>query len=74
MLSKGSKTLDVTSEGLGDMFEGSFAGMSGEKIPLVSMGGLRNVVIIFYNFFLYLIGFVPLYILYFTVYIQLYLF
>ena len=29
----------MTSEGLGEMFEGDSADMCGKKIPLVSMGG-----------------------------------
>ena len=38
-LSQGSETLDMTSEGSGEMVEGSFADMCAEKFPLVSMGG-----------------------------------
>ena len=29
----------MTSEGLGEMFEGDFADTCGEKFPLMSMGG-----------------------------------
>ena len=38
-LSWGTPTLDMTSEGLGQMFEGDSADMFGEKFLLVSMGG-----------------------------------
>jgi hypothetical protein len=38
-LSKGSKTSDMTSEGLGKMFEGDSADMRAGKFPLVLMGG-----------------------------------
>ena len=37
-LSKGSETSDMTSKGLGEMFEGDCADMCAEKFPLVSMG------------------------------------
>ena len=37
-LSWGSETLDMTSEGLGEMFEGDFADKRTEKCPLISMG------------------------------------
>ena len=37
-------SLHMTSEGLGEMFEGDFADMCGRKIPLVSMGAERSVV------------------------------
>ena len=37
-LSYGSETLCMTSEGLGELFEGDFADTCAEKIPLVSMG------------------------------------
>jgi hypothetical protein len=30
---------DMTSEGLGEMFEGDFANTFADKFPLVSMGG-----------------------------------
>ena len=33
------KTLDMISEGLGEMIEGDFADTCGEKIPLLSMWG-----------------------------------
>jgi hypothetical protein len=33
------QTLDLTSEGLGEMFEGDSADMCGGKFPLTSMGG-----------------------------------
>ena len=38
-LSLGSETSDMTSEGLGEMFEGDSADMCGGKFPLVLMGG-----------------------------------
>ena len=38
-LSNSSKTSDMTSEGLGEVFEGDSADMCAEKFPLVSMGG-----------------------------------
>jgi hypothetical protein len=38
-LSYGSKTLNMTSEGLGEMFEGDSSEMCAGKIPLVSLGG-----------------------------------
>jgi hypothetical protein len=38
MLSYGSETLDMTSEGLGEMFEGHSAVKCTGKFPLVSMG------------------------------------
>ena len=38
-LSYGSKTLYMTSEGLGEMFEGDSADMCAGKFPLVLMGG-----------------------------------
>ena len=38
-LSQGSETSDITSEGLGEMFEGDYADMCVGKIPLMSMGG-----------------------------------
>jgi hypothetical protein len=41
-LSKGSKTSDMTSEGLGEVFEGDSADISAGKFPLVSMGGQAN--------------------------------
>jgi hypothetical protein len=41
-LSKGSKTSDMTSEGLGEVFEGDSADMCAGKFPLVSMGGRAN--------------------------------
>ena len=34
----------MTSEGLGEMFEGNFADTCAEEIPLVSMGGTSNPV------------------------------
>ena len=37
-LSQGSETLDMTSEGLGQMFEGDSADTGAGKFPLVSMG------------------------------------
>ena len=36
----GSKTLDVTSEGLGEMFEGDSADTGAGKFPLALMGVL----------------------------------
>ena len=36
---RGSETLDMTSEGLGEMFEGDSADTCAEKFPLISMGG-----------------------------------
>jgi hypothetical protein len=42
-LSKGSKTSDMTSEGLMEVFEGDSADMCAGKLPLVSMGGRANV-------------------------------
>jgi hypothetical protein len=36
--SNGSKTLDMTMEGLGEVFEGDSADMCAGKFPLVSMG------------------------------------
>ena len=41
-LSNGSKTSDMTSEGLGEVFEGDSADTCAEKFPLSSMGGLAN--------------------------------
>ena len=41
-LSKGSKTSDMTSERLGEVFEGDAEDMCGGKFPLVSMGGGGN--------------------------------
>ena len=41
-LSIGSKTSDMTSEGLGEVFEGDSADTCGGKFPLVSMGGRVN--------------------------------
>ena len=38
-LSSGSETLDMTSGGLGEMFEGDSADKCGKKIPLMSLGG-----------------------------------
>ena len=38
-LSKGSETLDMTSEGLGEMFEGDSADTLAGIFPLVLMGG-----------------------------------
>jgi hypothetical protein len=38
-LSKGSKTSDMTSEVLGEVFEGDSADTCARKFPLVSMGG-----------------------------------
>ena len=38
-MSLGSETLDMTSEGLGEMFEGDSADTCTEKFPLMSMGG-----------------------------------
>ena len=38
----GGKSLDMTSEGWGEMFEGDFADTCAEKIQLVSMGGQVN--------------------------------
>ena len=38
-LSYGSETLDMTSEGLGEMFKGDSADTCAEKLPLVSIGG-----------------------------------
>jgi hypothetical protein len=38
MLSLGSKILDMTSEGFGEMLDGDFADMFGETFPLMSMG------------------------------------
>ena len=38
-LSYGSETSDMTSEGLGEMFEGDSADMCGGKFPLMLMGG-----------------------------------
>ena len=37
--SEGSESLDMTSEGLGEMFEGDFALTYVNKFPLVLMGG-----------------------------------
>ena len=37
--SEGSKTLDMTSEGLWEMFEGDFADTCAEKFLLMLMGG-----------------------------------
>ena len=39
----GSETSDMTSEGLGEMFEGDSADMCAGKIPLVSMGAEQRV-------------------------------
>jgi hypothetical protein len=41
-LSNGSKTLDMTSEGLGEVFEGDSPDMCAGKFPLVLMGGRAN--------------------------------
>jgi hypothetical protein len=41
-LSNGSKTLDMTSGGLGEVFEGDSADTCARKFPLVSMGGRAN--------------------------------
>jgi hypothetical protein len=41
-LSNGSKTSDMTSDGLGEVFEGDSADMCGGKFPLVLMGGRPN--------------------------------
>ena len=41
-LSLGSETLDMTSEGLGEVFEGDSEDMCAGKFPLVSMGGRAN--------------------------------
>ena len=38
-LSKVSEISDMTSEGLGEMFEGDSADMCAGKFPLMSMGG-----------------------------------
>ena len=38
-MSFGSETSDMTSEGLGEMFEGDSADMCAVKFPLTSMGG-----------------------------------
>jgi hypothetical protein len=38
-LSKGSKTYDMTSEGMGEVFTGDSADMCAGKFSLVSMGG-----------------------------------
>ena len=38
-LSESPETLDMTSEGLGEMFEGDSAEMRAGKFPLVPMGG-----------------------------------
>ena len=35
----GSKTSDLTSERLGETFEGDFADMCADKYPFMSMGG-----------------------------------
>ena len=35
----GSETFGMTSEGMGEMFEGDFADMCADKFPLISMGG-----------------------------------
>ena len=39
MVSLGSETSDMTSEGLGEMFEGDSADTCAGKFPLVLMGG-----------------------------------
>ena len=39
---EGSEISDMTSEGLGEMFEGDSADMCAGKFPLVSMGGLAE--------------------------------
>jgi hypothetical protein len=41
-LSKGSKTWDMTSEELGEVFKGDSADTFAGKFPLVSMGGRAN--------------------------------
>jgi hypothetical protein len=41
-LSNGSKTSDMTLEGLGEVFEGDSADTCAGKFPLVSMGGRVN--------------------------------
>jgi hypothetical protein len=35
----GSENMDMTSEGLGEMFEGDFANMCADNFSLMSMGG-----------------------------------
>ena len=42
-LSLGSETSDMTSQGLGEMFEGDSADTCAETFPLVSMGGQEDV-------------------------------
>ena len=42
-LSYGSETLDMTSEGLGEMFEGDSADTCTGKFPLTSLGSERRV-------------------------------
>ena len=39
MFSLGSETSDITSEGLGEMFEGDSADMCGGKFPVMLIGG-----------------------------------
>ena len=41
-LSEDSKTSDMTSEGLGEMFEGDSADTGGEQFPLTLMVGRAN--------------------------------
>jgi hypothetical protein len=41
-MSNGSKTSDMTSEGLGEVFEGDSADTCAGKFSLVSMGGRAN--------------------------------
>jgi hypothetical protein len=38
----GFETLDMTSEGLGEMFEGDYADTGAGKFPLILMGGLAE--------------------------------
>ena len=41
--SRDSETSDMTSDGLGEMFEGDSADTCAGKFPLMSMGGRANV-------------------------------
>ena len=41
-LSLGFETSDMTSDGLGEMFEGDSADVCGRKFPLMSRGGLAE--------------------------------
>ena len=49
-MSQGSETLDMTSNGLGEMFDGDFADTCGEKFLILSREGRAADLPIFPNF------------------------